>query len=99
VVLPATAEAEPFSASAHAFCVGSLLSMGKKRVFVERLKSRREPAERPEAAHRITDIAFSCGFNDSSNFGRVFAALKSMTPTEWRWRGKYPRDHSRIQAR
>src|SRR4051794_4548636 len=28
----------------------------------------------PEAADRsITDIAFACGFNDSSHFGRVFA--------------------------
>jgi AraC-like DNA-binding protein len=39
----------------------------------------------PEAADRsITDIAFACGFNDSSHFGRVFAARRGMTPSRWR---------------
>jgi AraC-like DNA-binding protein len=59
-----------------------------KRVFVERLNRAENLLSAPEAAHRtVTDIAFSCGFNDSSHFGRVFAAHKSMTPTEWRRRG------------
>jgi AraC-like DNA-binding protein len=38
-----------------------------------------------EAADRsITDIAFACGFNDSSHFGRVFAARMGMPPSRWR---------------
>ena len=38
-----------------------------------------------DAAHRsITDIAFACGFNDSSHFGRAFAAHTGMTPSQWR---------------
>ena len=32
----------------------------------------------------ITDIAFACGFNYSSHFGRVFAARRGMTPSRWR---------------
>ena len=63
-----------------------------KRVFVERLNRAENLLSAPEAAHRtVTDIAFSCGFNDSSHFGRVFAAHKSMTPTEWRRRGNIAR--------
>jgi AraC family transcriptional regulator, positive regulator of tynA and feaB len=59
-----------------------------KRIFAERLNRAENLLSAPEAAHRtVTDIAFSCGFNDSSHFGRVFAAHKSMTPTEWRRRG------------
>jgi AraC family L-rhamnose operon transcriptional activator RhaR len=39
----------------------------------------------PEAADRsITDIAFACGFNDSSHFGRVFASQMGMAPSRWR---------------
>jgi AraC-like DNA-binding protein len=39
----------------------------------------------PEAADRsITDIAFGCGFNDGSHFGRVFAAHKGIAPSQWR---------------
>ena len=41
----------------------------------------------PRATHRtVTDIAFACGFNDSSHFGRVFSARMSMTPSQWRKR-------------
>jgi AraC-like DNA-binding protein len=41
----------------------------------------------PEAADRsVTDIAFACGFNDSSHFGRVFASHKGSTPSQWRAR-------------
>ena len=29
-------------------------------------------------------IAFACGFNDASHFGRVFAARMHMTPSRWR---------------
>jgi AraC family transcriptional regulator, positive regulator of tynA and feaB len=59
-----------------------------KRVFAERVARAAALLSAPDAAHRsVTDIAFSCGFNDSSHFGRVFAAQMAMTPTEWRKRG------------
>jgi AraC-like DNA-binding protein len=33
-----------------------------------------------QATHRtVTEIAFACGFNDSSHFGRVFSGRMSMT--------------------
>jgi AraC-like DNA-binding protein len=56
-----------------------------KFILAERLKGAARLLAAPEAAHRsVTDIAFSCGFNDSSHFGRVFAAKMGVTPTEWR---------------
>ncbi|MBM2712805.1 helix-turn-helix domain-containing protein [Mesorhizobium caraganae] len=59
-----------------------------KRVFSERIARAAKLLGAPDAAHRsVTEIAFSCGFNDSSHFGRVFVAQTSMTPTEWRRRG------------
>jgi AraC family transcriptional activator of tynA and feaB len=37
------------------------------------------------ASHRsVTDVAFACGFNDVSHFGRVFADRMHMTPSRWR---------------
>ena len=63
-----------------------------KRVFAERVNRAANLLGAPEAAHRtVTDIAFSCGFNDSSHFGRVFAAELLMTPTEWRRQGNMAR--------
>jgi len=39
----------------------------------------------PHARRRtITEIAFACGFNDLSHFGRVFAERMGMTPSQWR---------------
>jgi transcriptional regulator GlxA family with amidase domain len=32
----------------------------------------------------ITEVAFSCGFNDLTHFGRVFCAQMGMMPSEWR---------------
>jgi AraC-like DNA-binding protein len=62
-----------------------------RRIFAERIGRAAHLLRVPEAAHRtVTDIAFSCGFNDSSHFGRVFAARMSMTPTDWRRRGTDP---------
>lgn len=34
----------------------------------------------------ITEIAFACGFNDLTHFGRVFDEQMNMTPSEWRRR-------------
>jgi AraC-like DNA-binding protein len=42
----------------------------------------------PGAADRsVTDIAFTCGFNDGSHFARVFVTRKGMTPSQWRKHG------------
>jgi AraC-like DNA-binding protein len=58
-----------------------------RRVFDERVRQAKELLAAPESAHRsITQIAFSCGFNDSSHFGRVFMHRTQMTPSEWRRR-------------
>jgi AraC-like DNA-binding protein len=60
-----------------------------KRVFAERIGRAAELLCAADAAHRsVTDIAFACGFSDSSHFGRVFATQMAMTPTEWRRRGR-----------
>jgi AraC-like DNA-binding protein len=51
----------------------------------ERIRRATNLLSSSEASDRsITDIAFACGFNDSSHFGRVFAAHKGMTPSKWR---------------
>lgn len=56
-----------------------------RRVFDERVRQAMTLLSAPGAAHRsITEIAFTCGFNDSSHFGRVFAARVQVTPSQWR---------------
>ena len=56
-----------------------------RRVFDVRVQQAAKLLSAPEAAHRsITEIAFACGFNDASHFGRTFAARKQMTPSKWR---------------
>jgi AraC family transcriptional activator of tynA and feaB len=56
-----------------------------RRIFDERIRQAAKLLSAPQATHRIvTDIAFACGFNDSSHFGRVFSARMSMTPSQWR---------------
>ncbi len=69
-----------------------------RRVFAERIAGAAALLVSPAAEHRsVTDIAYSCGFNDSSHFGRVFAARMGMTPTEWRKNG--PPSDGRSQHR
>jgi AraC-like DNA-binding protein len=56
-----------------------------RRVFDERVRQAARLLAAPAAAHRsITDIAFTCGFNDLSHFGRAFASRMQMTPSQWR---------------
>lgn len=56
-----------------------------RRVFDERVRRAAHLLKSPNATCRTTtDIAFACGFNDSSHFGRVFSARMHMTPTQWR---------------
>lgn len=58
-----------------------------RRVFRERVKEAATLLRSPAWAHRsITDIAFACGFNDLSHFGRVFAATMDMSPSAYRRR-------------
>ena len=56
-----------------------------RRVFDERVHQAMKLLTAPQSAHRtITQIAFACGFNDSSHFGRVFLQRVQMTPSQWR---------------
>jgi AraC-like DNA-binding protein len=58
-----------------------------KRVLEERVRQAAKLLNDSKAAHRtITEIAFACGFNDASHFGRTFAASMHMTPSQWRRR-------------
>ena len=60
-----------------------------RRVFDERISQAARLLASPGAAHRsVTDIAFACGFNDLSHFGRVFADTLHMTPSRWRRRAQ-----------
>jgi AraC family transcriptional regulator, positive regulator of tynA and feaB len=56
-----------------------------RQIFDERIRHAAKLLSDPQATHRtVTDIAFACGFNDSSHFGRVFSARMAMTPSQWR---------------
>lgn len=58
-----------------------------RRIFDVRIRQAAERLRSPQSAHRsITEIAFACGFNDSSHFTRVFAARIGTTPSQWRKR-------------
>ena len=58
-----------------------------QRLFDERIRQAAKLLTTPNAVHRsVTDIAYACGFNDVSHFGRVFAAKRHMTPSQWRQR-------------
>jgi AraC family transcriptional activator of tynA and feaB len=55
------------------------------RVWEERLNCAAKLLADPQAAHRsVTEIAFACGFSDSTHFGRLFAARMGMPPARWR---------------
>jgi AraC-like DNA-binding protein len=56
-----------------------------RRVFDERIAHAARLLASPQHADRsITDVAFSCGFNDLSHFGRLFARKAGMAPSQWR---------------
>lgn len=60
-----------------------------RRVFDERVRQAARLLAAPASAHRsVTDIAFACGFNDVSHFGRMFAGKMRMTPSQWRRRSQ-----------
>jgi AraC-like DNA-binding protein len=53
-----------------------------KQALAERVKQAATLLAYPVVAYRtVTDIAYSCGFSDSSHFGRVVAAQMMVTPT------------------
>jgi len=55
------------------------------RLWEERVNRAARLLSAPGATDRsITDIAFACGFNDSSHFGRVFAERMGLAPSRWR---------------
>jgi AraC family transcriptional regulator, positive regulator of tynA and feaB len=56
-----------------------------RRIYDERVRRAARLLVDTGASHRsVTDIAFACGFNEISHFGRVFAARMHMTPSRWR---------------
>jgi AraC family transcriptional regulator, positive regulator of tynA and feaB len=58
-----------------------------RRVFDERLRQAVKLLATRDTAHRsVTQIAFTCGFNDISHFGRIFARRMHTTPSQWRRR-------------
>jgi transcriptional regulator GlxA family with amidase domain len=59
-----------------------------RRIYDERVRQAARLLTEAGAAHRsVTEIAFACGFNDASHFGRAFAARMHVTPTRWRRQG------------
>jgi AraC family transcriptional regulator, positive regulator of tynA and feaB len=59
-----------------------------RRVYDERVRRAAGLLTEAGAAHRsVTEIAFACGFNDASHFGRAFAARMHTTPSQWRRQG------------
>lgn len=54
--------------------------------FVIRLRTERSAALLLTQNKSITDIAFSCGFNDSASFSRAFKKHFNMSASEWRKR-------------
>jgi AraC family transcriptional activator of tynA and feaB len=58
-----------------------------RRVLDERIRHAARLLAAPRFAHRsVTDVAFACGFNDLSHFGRVFTRALQVTPSAWRRR-------------
>jgi AraC-like DNA-binding protein len=56
-----------------------------RRVYDERIRQAAKLLTDEGAAHRsVTEIAFACGFNDGSHFGRVFARRMQISPSGWR---------------
>jgi len=55
-----------------------------RRVFDVRVRHAMKLLAAPAVHRSITAIAFACGFNDGSHFGRAFAARVHRTPSEWR---------------
>jgi AraC-like DNA-binding protein len=56
-----------------------------RRVLDERVRQAARLLRSRAHAHRsVTEIAFRCGFNDLSHFGRVFAGRMHVTPSAWR---------------
>jgi AraC-like DNA-binding protein len=56
-----------------------------KHLLAERVSRAAKLLAAPEAGRRtITDIAFACGFNDLSHFGRVFESQMGVPPSQWR---------------
>jgi AraC-like DNA-binding protein len=57
----------------------------ERTIWNERLEAARRDLADPRMRDRsITDIAFSCGFNDAAHFSRSFARAYAMAPGEFR---------------
>lgn len=66
----------------------AFLGCGKtimQHVLHERVERAARLLASPVAAKRsVSDVAFSCGFNDLSHFSRAFATQMGPTPSQWR---------------
>ncbi len=59
----------------------------ERSIWSRRLAAARDHLADSEARHRsITDVAFSCGFNDAAHFSRSFSSAYGMTPSQFRAR-------------
>lgn len=57
----------------------------ERSIWSVRLAAARDALADPQLQHRsITDIAFSCGFNDTAHFSRSFVNAYRMTPSQFR---------------
>src|SRR5688572_26646835 len=57
----------------------------ERSIWSRRLAAARDDLADPDLLHRsITDVAFSCGFNDAAHFSRSFSAAYGMTPRQFR---------------
>jgi len=56
-----------------------------RHVYDERIRQATRLLADAGASHRsVTEIAFACGFNDGSHFGRIFTGRMHITPSKWR---------------
>jgi len=56
-----------------------------RHLYDERIRQAAKLLTDAAAGHRsVTEIAFACGFTDSSHFGRVFTGRMQVTPSRWR---------------
>lgn len=60
--------------------------------FINRLRVERAAALLITTKRTITDIAFSCGFNDSSTFSRAFKKHFKISASEWKKNSKIHQD-------
>lgn len=60
----------------------------ERTIWSHRLERARDELADPQSRHKsITEIAFSCGFNDAAHFSRSFLNVFGVTPKQFRVKG------------